>query len=123
MIEAPSSSGNQGVWVPRIIPKSGPGFLSLVKEEQAELRRLHNNLGHPDHEKLVRFLNEEGAKPEIIAGARDMCCGTCVETQSRPKLSQPSRIHEALDFNDVVGADGAYWTNSRGKTIPFHALY
>eukprot|EP00435_Cladocopium_sp_Y103_P025644 s3158_g6.t1 len=113
-----SSNSDQG-WVPRIIPKSGPAFLQLSSGEQSELRRLHNNLGHPSPDKLLRFLNEQGAKPEILAGARDMCCDTCVETQNRPKLPQPSRIHEALDFNDLVGADGAYWTNASGKTFHF----
>ena len=39
--------------------------------------------------------------------------------QGRPKLSQPSRIHDDLDFNDVVGADGAYWTSSQGKVFHF----
>ena len=39
--------------------------------------------------------------------------------QGRPKLSQPSRIHDDLGFNDVVGADGAYWTSSQGKVFHF----
>ncbi|CAL1139692.1 unnamed protein product [Cladocopium goreaui] len=119
MAEPSNSNGENFAWVPRIIPKSGPGFLMLDKGEQVELRRLHNNLGHPDPDKMVRFLTERGAKPEIVAGAKDMSCDTCVETQNRPKLSQPSRIHENLDFNDVVGADGAYWTNAQGKTFHF----
>eukprot|EP00435_Cladocopium_sp_Y103_P022581 s1765_g5.t1 len=114
-----SSDRKEQGWVPKVVPKSGPGFLQLDRAEQVELRRLHNNLGHPSPEKMVRFLTEQGARSEVIAGARDMCCDTCVETQNRPKLSQPSRIHDALDFNDVVGADGAYWTNSTGKTFHF----
>ena len=106
-------------WAPKIIPKSGPDFLKLGATEKADLRRLHNNLGHPDVSKLVRLLTEQGAKPEIVAAARDMVCDTCVETQTRPRLSQPGRIHPARDFNDVVGADGAYWTNRHGKVFHF----
>ena len=115
-----SRSGEQTEgWAPRITPKSGPAFVSLGANERAELRRLHNNLGHPDPQKMAKFLTERGAKPEIIAGARDMCCDTCVETQSRPKKSQPGKIHDDRDFNDLVGADGAYWTNASGKTFHF----
>ena len=106
-------------WAPRIIPKSGPAFLNLNGVQKGDLRRLHNNLGHPDVEKMVKFLTERGAQSEVIQAARDMVCDTCVESQERRKRSQPSRIHEALDFNDVVGADGAYWTNKKGKTFHF----
>ena len=106
-------------WAPKIIPKSGPKFLSLDKGEQRELRRLHVNLGHPDPEKFARFLMERHAKPEVVAGSRDMCCDTCIETQNKPKLTQPGRIHEDLDFNDLVGADGAYWRNKHGRVFHF----
>eukprot|EP00435_Cladocopium_sp_Y103_P027437 s224_g6.t1 len=118
VVEPPKSERMEG-WAPKITPKSGPAFQSLGSSERADLRRLHNNLGHPDPQKFVKFLTERGAKPEVIAGAKDMCCDTCVETQSRPKTSQPGKIHEDLDFNDLVGADGAYWTNSSGKTFHF----
>lgn len=106
-------------WAPRVIPKSGPKFMGLEKGERGELMRLHRNLGHPDPEKFCRFLLERGAKPEIVAGAKDMCCDTCVETKTGPKLSQPGKIHPNLDFNDVVGADGAYWRNKSGKVFHF----
>ena len=106
-------------WAPKRIPKSGPKFLSLDKGEQRELRRLHVNLGHPDPEKFARFLMERHAKPEVVAGSRDMCCDTCIETQNKPKLTQPGRIHEDLDFNDLVGADGAYWRNKHGRVFHF----
>ena len=106
-------------WAPKVIPKSGPKFLGLGKGERGELMRLHRNLGHPDPEKFCRFLLERGAKPEIVEGAKDMCCDTCVETKTGPKLSQPGKIHPNLDFNDVVGADGAYWRNKNGKVFHF----
>jgi len=48
-----------------------------------------------------------------------MACDTCVETKRGPKGTQPGKIHEALDFNDVVGAHGASWTNQRGTTFHF----
>ena len=48
-----------------------------------------------------------------------MCCDTCVETRSKPKLSQPGKIHEPMDSNDVAGADGAYWRNKQGRVFHF----
>ena len=119
VMDHPRSERFAEEWAPKITPKSGPAFLRLGAGERAELRRVHNNLRHPDPQNMVKFLTERGAKPEVIAGARDMCCDTCVETQSRPKKSQPGRIHDDLDFNDNVGADGAYWTNSSGRTFHF----
>ena len=106
-------------WAPKVVPKSGPGFLALGNDVRADLRRLHNNLGHPDPGRFGKFLKERGATSEIIQGALDMQCDGCTEMQSQPKLSQPSRIHENLDFNDVIGGDGAYWTSAQGKVYHF----
>eukprot|EP00435_Cladocopium_sp_Y103_P052633 s419_g16.t1 len=114
-VESTSSEG----WAPKIIPKSGPRFLALSRGDQSELRRLHVNLGHPDPAKFARFLAERNARPEVIEGSKDMCCDTCIETQNKPKLSQPGRIHDDLDFNDLVGADGAYWKNKHGHVFHF----
>ena len=38
-----------------------------------------------------------------------------------PKGSQPGKVHEALDFNVVVGADVAYGTSQQGG--PFHFMH
>ena len=65
------------------------------------------------------MLEQQGARPEIIRGAMDMSCDTCLENQPRPKMAHPSSIHVDRDFNDVVGIDGAYWTNSKGKQFMF----
>ena len=48
-----------------------------------------------------------------------MQCDVWLEPQGKPRLSQPARIHENLDFNDVVGCDGAFWTSSLGKKYHF----
>ena len=117
-VEVGSQKYEQG-WAPRIVPKSGPKFLALAGNVQSDLKRLHNNLGHPDPERFGKFLKERGATSDIVQGALDMQCDGCTEMQSQPKLSQPSRIHENLDFNDIIGGDGAYWTSSQGKVYHF----
>ena len=101
--------------VPVTVPTSGPDFRSLSAEQKQDLRRLHNNLGHPDPEKFRRFLQERGADEEVLKGAADMACDTCLENQPHPKLPHPSHIHENYDFNDLVGMDGAHWSNKHGR--------
>ena len=105
--------------VPVTVPTSGPDFRRLSAEQKQDLRRLHNNLGHPDPEKFRRFLQERGADEEVLKGAGDMACDTCLENQPHPKLPHPSHIHENYDFNDLVGMDGAHWSNKHGKTFHF----
>ena len=83
------------------------------------LGRLHNNLGHPSTEVLVKFLTERKAEPYMIQAARDFSCSACVEAISQPKMSRPAKIHFDGDFGDTVGMDVAYWTNSEGKTFMF----
>ena len=106
-------------WPPKAIPVHGPAFRRLTAQQQTDLSRLHHNLGHPDPARLRRMLEAQGADSAVIAGAQDMQCDVCLETQPKPKLPHPSTIHDDLDFNDVVGADGAYWTSSLGRTYHF----
>eukprot|EP00969_Alexandrium_andersonii_P260017 11496686-Alexandrium_andersonii.AAC.1 len=43
------------------------------------LRRLHQNLGHPRNEDLVRHIRLGGAK-EYIAACKGMTCSTCLRS-------------------------------------------
>ena len=105
--------------IPPSILQSGPAFQSLSSAQQTALKRLHNNLGHPDVDRMVKFLEHRGADSALVDAAKDMHCGACTATSARPKLPHPSALHDDLDFNDVVGADGAYWTSSQGRTYHF----
>ena len=106
-------------WAPKIIPRHGPAFRALEPQQRTDLVRLHHNLGHPDPARLQRLLIDQGAEPSVIQGALDMQCDVCLETQKKPKLPNPSTIHDDLDFNDVVGADGAHWKSNLGQTYHF----
>eukprot|EP00435_Cladocopium_sp_Y103_P038988 s374_g10.t1 len=117
-IKVPAEIVPEG-WAPKIVPVHGPAFLRLSASQQSDLLRLHHNLGHPDPARLRRLLETQKADPLVIAGAADMQCDVCVETQPKPKLANPGTIHEHLDFNDVVGADGAYWKSGSGQTYHF----
>lgn len=111
-------------WAPKIIPRHGPAFRALEPQQRADLARLHHNLGHPDPARLQRLLIDQGAENSVIQDALDMQCDVCLETQRKPKLPHPSAVHDDLDFNDVVGADGVHWKSKLGHThIPFYALH
>ena len=108
---------------PKGVAKHGPRFLDLSKEEREWLRRVHHRMGHPDPNKLARFLKDTHADPHLIAGALEFQCDACSETQQGYRLARPSAIHTNLGFNEVVGLDKAVWTNSQGTVFSFfHVL-
>ena len=66
------------LWGPRLTPKPGPEFLELGNIEKSEIRKLHNDLGHPTPEELADFLKERNAQEHLIGGARHYVCDTCI---------------------------------------------
>ena len=48
---APAIPASVPTWTPVAASVSGPKFLALTETEQATIRKLHNNLGHPTAEK------------------------------------------------------------------------
>ncbi|OLP79491.1 hypothetical protein AK812_SmicGene40207 [Symbiodinium microadriaticum] len=77
------------------------GVPGIVK---SSLRRLHQNLGHPRKEDLVRHLRHAGCEDTIIKAAKGMRCDICAATAG-PRISRPSAVPRMYDFNDCVGAD------------------
>ena len=71
---------------------------------QASLRRLHQNLGHPRREDLVRHLRLAGCEEAVLKAARGMRCTVCDSTAG-PKIARPTTVPRMYDFNDCVGAD------------------
>ena len=99
----------------------GNRFLSLPREEQAMLRRAHQNLCHPSPEQLSTVLRMQGARPEITQAVFDMKCATCA-SQQLPRIARPSTLKHELDFNDKVFIDGVTWTSKLGKTFHFYHM-
>ncbi|CAE7843623.1 GIP, partial [Symbiodinium sp. KB8] len=88
----------------------------VAADTAAALRRLHQNLGHPAREDLVRHLRLAGADSEVIKAAKGMACSTCARTK-RPKSARPSSDPKLLEFGDVVGVDMMYAYDMNGKKI------
>ena len=52
---------------PKNIPRHGPRFLGLGKEERDWIRQVHHRMGHPDPQKFAQFLKS--------THAAEACCG------------------------------------------------
>jgi hypothetical protein len=100
------------------IIQHGPRFLALPIKTRQWLSKIHHNLGHPSINKLQNVLQQQGFADEIVQGAGDFKCSTCVETQA-PRISRPASLSEPREFNDCVGCDLISWTSRNGKVFQF----
>ncbi|OLP82117.1 Copia protein [Symbiodinium microadriaticum] len=71
------------------------------------LRRLHQNLGHPRGEDLLRHLRLAGCDTTVLKAARSMRCQVC-DACAGPKVARPSTIPSMCDWNDTLGVDIFY---------------
>ena len=104
---------------PKNVARHGPAFLQLGKDDQTWIRQIHHRMGHPDVEKLTRFLKHTHADPRIVAGARDYQCDACLESHRGFRPARPASIHENIGFNALVGMDMVSWTNALGTPFEF----
>ena len=81
--------------------------VKVDKELMQAVRRVHNNLGHPEASKLVRALRIAGAKPEAIEAAKLLKCDVCKQLE-QPSTRRPSQLPRAQNFNDHVAVD-LFW--------------
>jgi hypothetical protein len=114
--------GNCEGWAPPPTAIHGPKYRELSSTEKSDLRKLHVNLGHPDPNVLAEHLKAQKAADHIIAAAKEFVCDACVESVGR-KHQRPAKLHEARDFNDLIGMDGFYWSGVRGFRVHvFHCI-
>ena len=71
---------------------------------KTELRKLHNNLGHPTNRELIRVLKNAGGSETALRLASDFNCDICFHRQ-RPPPCLPASAHQIVDFNHRVGLD------------------
>ena len=107
-------------WTPAAVSNPGPNFLNLNSSDQAVIRKLHHNLGHPTSDKLATHLAAQGASRELILGAKDYLCPSCIERRP-PIKNSPGKIRDSTEFNERVEIDGFYWKSKTG--IEVHVLH
>ena len=82
------------------MPRS-PVFGGLNHESEdkvkTSLRRLHNNLGHPTNQQLIRVLKHGGASEAALNAARAFQCDQCL-AQKSPKVALPAQVHRTTEF-------------------------
>ena len=103
------------------LERHGPRFRALPREEQAMIKRAHQNLCHPSPDQLSAVFRSRGCRPEICQAIYDMQCSTCISCQ-KPKIARPSTLKDALDFNDKVFIDGITWTSKGGTMYHFYHM-
>ena len=74
---------------------------------QSSLKRLHQNLGHPRNEDLLRHLRLAGCESQVLKAVRGMTCETCL-ANSQPRAPRPATMPRMQDFAETVGMDILY---------------
>ena len=115
----PEPTESKIAWGPPPIANHGPAFLKLSPEERGDLRQLHHNLGHPDPQKMMRYLRHGGADKGVQQAALEYQCDACAESRKGFTAARPSAIHENLAFNTKVGMDLVTWRNAKGHDFHF----
>eukprot|EP00435_Cladocopium_sp_Y103_P071338 s690_g37.t1 len=107
---------------PETIPRHqehGLKFRSLDMKTQNMIKKIHQNLGHPDNRVLQMALKRSGWSDRDVAACSDFVCSNCFEHQL-PKIARPGRLAQPRDFNDHVSFDGAEWRDPQGKVYSFY---
>ena len=91
--------------------------LSIGRQEQQAVHKLHKGLGHPATGDLVRFMKAARVKDEIIKWtSKKFVCNQC-ESRPRPRTTRPASIPKAYQPNKVVGIDLIYVPNVGGNSL------
>lgn len=71
------------------------------------LKKLHQNLGHPSNNYLIRILRHGGASEKALHLARNFVCQQC-EANKAPGGPLPAQTQRVTEFNSLVGIDIKY---------------
>ena len=113
LIECPSEclvAGDSPPEIPSLepdVPENGGEIGESATSVKRALLRLHNNLGHPSSQDLIRVLKHSGASPEAISQAKDLECTVC-QNARQPHAALPAKISHASVFNEKIGLDVKY---------------
>ena len=79
-------------------------------EEKRLVRKLHENLGHPDPKMMARSIRLARAKPHIVRylyDAQKFRCEVCA-AKRKPKPARPAVLPRCYESGKVVGIDTLY---------------
>ena len=104
---------------PLELKSHGPKFLALPNDRQSQIKKIHQNLGHPDNRTLQMALKNQGWSDMEVKACTDFVCPVCYEKQ-RPKIARPGQLRSPKDFNDHVSFDAAEWQDNQGQKYGFY---
>jgi hypothetical protein len=84
-----------------------------------QVKKIHQNLGHPDSRTLQLALKRHGWTDQDARGCSDFVCPICLE-QQKPKIARPAQLRSPKDFNDHVSFDAAEWQDTQGRKYGFY---
>ena len=100
-----------------------PGL--TLKELPAEVRqllsRMHQNLGHPRNEEMVRWLAQHNASATALLGVKHLRCTVCL-SKTKPRVPKGMAIIVARRFGDRLFLDVLFVSLIDGKQIPFLSM-
>ena len=76
---------------------------------KSSLQKLHENLGHPGNQHLVRLLKHGGASPAAQELAKMHACPQC-SARAKPRPALPAQPERVTTFSKRVGIDIKYVT-------------
>ena len=92
---------------------------AVTAEDKVKLKRMHNNLGHPDKVSFVRMLKAGRVREEIIQWvAKEFTCPTC-ESNRLPKAPRTAVVPRCYAPGLALGIDVFYIPDETNRsTIP-----
>ena len=75
----------------------GPKFTQLDMHTQNQIRKIHQNLGHPDHRVLQLALRRYGWNEKEVSAVTDFSCPVCHEHQ-HPESGSPWKAFRSTRF-------------------------
>jgi hypothetical protein len=77
---------------------------ALIKKIDVAIKRLHENLGHPRNNDLMRILRNGDASILAVARAKVFECSIC-QNRVKPKPANPASANRIAEFNQRVAVD------------------
>ena len=82
---------------------SGPALTSVQK---LNIKKIHNNCGHPSKTEFLRCLRLSGAQGRVLKYVRkEFACSSCDAKGHMPKARLPASLPRTFRFNETIGID------------------
>eukprot|EP00435_Cladocopium_sp_Y103_P063446 s1441_g25.t1 len=96
-----------------------PSTAAVLEEDKAKVRKMHNNLGHPELRSFIRFLRAGRVREEVVKWvSKEFRCDECL-TKAVPKAPRPAVVPKCYKPGIAVGLDLFYiQDHMRQKSIP-----